>query len=139
MSDAKHLDDFDAKFAGDSAIRSTVHPRKLLRREVSSVRGELTAKQRRLRVRDKADLARLIDKLVAKRIRARRLDQGLTQQTLAEHVGVASQQIHKYESGISRISAGRLLQIAEALELSVDDFFEFQGAAGRHKPGMAAK
>jgi transcriptional regulator with XRE-family HTH domain len=58
---------------------------------------------------------------------------------LAEHVGVASQQIHKYESGISRISAGRLLQIAEALELSVDDFFEFHGATGRHKSGMVAK
>jgi DNA-binding XRE family transcriptional regulator len=136
MSNAKRLNDSDTDFAGDSAIRSMAHPRKLL---LSSVRAELTAKQRRLRVRDKADLARLIDKLVAKRIRARRLDRGLTQQTLAEHVGVASQQIHKYESGISRISAGRLLQIAEALELSVDDFFEFHGATGRHKSGMVAK
>ena len=118
---------------GTSDSRPTKSPRKFSPPSVGILRAELTEKQRRLRVRDKADLAQLIDKLVAKRIRTYRLDKGLTQQTLADEVGVASQQIHKYESGISRISAGRLLQIADALDLSVHEFFDFQSGAGRRK------
>jgi DNA-binding XRE family transcriptional regulator len=124
---------------GPSASRSPKASHKFTRPSLRVVHNELTEKQRRLRVRDKADLAHLIDKLVAKRIRTYRLDRGLTQQTLAEEVGVASQQIHKYESGISRISAGRLLQVAEALDLSVDEFFDFQKAAVRNKGGVGTK
>lgn len=119
--------------SGTSDSRPTKSLRKFSPPSVGILRTELTEKQRRLRVRDKADLAQLIDKLVAKRIRTYRLDKGLTQQTLADEVGVASQQIHKYESGISRISAGRLLQIADALDLSVHEFFDFQSSAGRRK------
>lgn len=131
MPDAKYI--YGGAVLGERAgPRPTKAARKLSQPSLSVVHAGLTEKQRRLRVRDKADLAHLIDKLVAKRIRTYRLDRGLTQQTLAEEVGVASQQIHKYESGISRISAGRLLQIAEALELSVHAFFDFQGATGRN-------
>jgi DNA-binding XRE family transcriptional regulator len=140
MTDAKHTEGAGlSAHTGSSFPRPTKPPRKFSRPSLGVVHVELTVKQRRLRVRDKADLAHLIDKLVAKRIRTYRLDRGLTQQTLAEEVGVASQQIHKYESGISRISAGRLLQIAEALDLSVHAFFDFQRAAGRHKGGIRAK
>ena len=125
--------------AGSSISRPTKPPRKFSRPSFAVVHTELTEKQRRLRTRDKADLAQLIDKLVAKRIRTRRIDKGLTQQVLAERVGVASQQIHKYESGISRITAGRLLQIAEALDFSVVDFFDFNGSATRNDSGAGAK
>src|SRR6185437_5112254 len=138
--EAKHLE--EARLVGrtgPSVPRSTKAARKFSRPSLRVVHNELTEKQRRVRVRDKADLAHLIDKLVAKRIRTYRLDRGLTQQTLAEEVGVASQQIHKYESGISRISAGRLLQIAEALDLSVHVFFDFQRAAGRPNGSIGAK
>jgi len=40
---------------------------------------------------------------------------GLTQQQLAEMIGVSYQQAHKYERGINRVSAGRLFEIARAL------------------------
>jgi len=140
MTDAEHMEGAELGVrTGSSFSRATKPARKFSEPSFSVVHAELTEKQRRLRVRDKADLAHLIDKLVAKRIRTYRLDRGLTQQTLAEEVGVASQQIHKYESGISRISAGRLLQIAEALDLSVHAFFDFQRAAGRHKGDVGEK
>lgn len=49
---------------------------------------------------------------------------GLTQQQMAELIGVTYQQAHKYETGINRISAGRLYQIARALGVEISYFFE---------------
>ena len=57
-----------------------------------------------------------IDVHLGKRLRRRRRLLGLTQQQLAETVGVRFQQIQKYECGANRISAARLWQLAEALE-----------------------
>src|SRR5438093_548328 len=65
-----------------------------------------------------------IDWHVAARIRERRIMLGLTQIEMAELIGVAYQQAHKYETGVNRISAGRLYQIAQALDVGVDYFFE---------------
>lgn len=66
---------------------------------------------------------RAIDLRVARRIRERRLHIGMTQQKLAQTIGVAFQQAHKYEHGLSRISAGRLFHIATALGVPVVYFF----------------
>ena len=52
---------------------------------------------------------------------------GLTQQQLAEMVGVTYQQAHKYERGINRVSAGRLYQIAEVLNVPITYFYEGLG------------
>jgi len=49
---------------------------------------------------------------------------GMTQQQLAERVGIKFQQIQKYETGMNRVSASRLWDIAEALDVSVSFFFE---------------
>jgi transcriptional regulator with XRE-family HTH domain len=49
---------------------------------------------------------------------------GLTQQQMANMIGVTYQQAHKYERGINRISAGRLYQIAGALAVEVAYFYE---------------
>ena len=49
-----------------------------------------------------------VDRYVSLRIRQRRIMLGLTQQQMAELIGVTYQQAHKYETGINRISAGRL-------------------------------
>ena len=49
---------------------------------------------------------------------------GVTQQQLAEAVGIKFQQIQKYETGMNRISASRLWDIAEALDVPVAFFFE---------------
>ena len=75
-----------------------------------------------------------VDVHVGKRVRHRRWMVGMTQQQLAEKVGIKFQQIQKYETGMNRVSASRLWDIAEALEVPVSFFFEGiddQGAADR--------
>lgn len=65
-----------------------------------------------------------VDVHVGKRIRQRRWLTGMTQQQLAEHVGIKFQQIQKYETGANRVSASRLWDISDALEVPVSFFFE---------------
>lgn len=65
-----------------------------------------------------------VDVHVGKRVRHRRWLIGMTQQQLAEQVGIKFQQIQKYETGANRISASRLWDIAEALDVPVSFFFE---------------
>lgn len=48
----------------------------------------------------------------------------MTQQQLAEKVGIKFQQIQKYETGMNRVSASRLWDIAHAVEVPVSFFFE---------------
>ncbi|MGF1561381.1 MAG: helix-turn-helix domain-containing protein [Geminicoccaceae bacterium] len=57
-------------------------------------------------------------------MRERRVMLGLTQQQMAELIGVTYQQAHKYEKGINRIAAGRLYHIAAALGVDVSYFFD---------------
>lgn len=66
----------------------------------------------------------VIDRLVGARMRERRLMLGLTQQEMAEIIGVTYQQAHKYEKGINRVAASRLFEIARALGVDVGYFFE---------------
>jgi transcriptional regulator with XRE-family HTH domain len=61
---------------------------------------------------------------VGQRIRQRRIMLGMTQQQLAREVGITYQQAHKYESGINRVSAGRLYQIAQVLQVDPNYFYE---------------
>ncbi|WP_300528078.1 helix-turn-helix transcriptional regulator [Maricaulis sp.] len=65
-----------------------------------------------------------IDLHVGKRLRRRRRLLGLTQQQLAESVGIRFQQIQKYECGANRVSASRLFELAEALDVPVQYFYE---------------
>ena len=65
-----------------------------------------------------------VDRHVASSIRERREDLGLCISIFAGLIGVSYQQVRKYERGINRISAGRLFDIAEALQVSVSYFFE---------------
>lgn len=65
-----------------------------------------------------------VDVHVGKRVRHRRWLIGMTQQQLAEQVGIKFQQIQKYETGANRVSASRLWDIAETLEVPVSFFFE---------------
>ncbi len=71
-----------------------------------------------------------VDVHVGKRVRHRRWLAGMTQQQLAESVGIKFQQIQKYETGMNRISASRLWDIASALGVQVSYFFEGLDAAG---------
>jgi len=65
-----------------------------------------------------------IDRYVGARIRERRIMLGLTQQQLADLIGVTYQQAHKYERGINRVSAGRLFEVAQVLSVPVSYFFD---------------
>ncbi len=65
-----------------------------------------------------------VDIHVGKRVRHRRWLTGMTQQQLAEKVGIKFQQIQKYETGMNRVSASRLWDIADALGVEVSFFFE---------------
>jgi transcriptional regulator with XRE-family HTH domain len=60
---------------------------------------------------------------------------GMTQQQLADKVGIKFQQIQKYETGMNRVSASRLWDIAEALGVAISFFFE---GLGENQAGTSA-
>ena len=65
-----------------------------------------------------------VDVSVGKRIRLRRLLVGMSQETLANALGLTFQQIQKYEGGNNRVSASRLSEIAKALGVPVSSLFD---------------
>jgi transcriptional regulator with XRE-family HTH domain len=71
-----------------------------------------------------SDIAKRIDHLVGQRIRLRRNLLGLTQEELADSLGISYQQVQKYETASNRVSAGRLFEIAAKLNTPVAYFFE---------------
>ena len=76
-----------------------------------------------------------VDVHVGKRIRHRRWLVGMTQQQLAERVGIKFQQIQKYETGANRVSASRLWDIADTLDVQISFFFEGLETDADHKSG----
>lgn len=65
-----------------------------------------------------------IDVYVGGRMRLRRIQLGLSQGALASKVGVSFQAVQKYESGDIRISASRLYDVSQVLQVSPAFFFE---------------
>ena len=65
-----------------------------------------------------------IDEYIGVRLRQRRTLLGITQEKLAESVGITFQQIQKYENGANRVSAGRLFEFSKILKTSMDYFYE---------------
>lgn len=88
----------------------------------ASPEGPLTM-ARHTRAPTAADIA------VGSRIRAMRRAAGRTQKQLAVRVGVTNAQLHRYEVGISRVAASRLVAIAEALEIDVAELLSEVPAA----------
>ena len=81
-----------------------------------------------------------VDVHVGKRVRHRRWMVGMTQQQLGDIVGIKFQQIQKYETGMNRISASRLWDIAQALDVSISFFFEgFDSEAAPMEPSVEKK
>ena len=64
-----------------------------------------------------------VDRHVGARMRERRIMLGLTRQQMADLIGITYQQLHKYEAGANRITAGRLHALAEALGVEVGYFY----------------
>jgi transcriptional regulator with XRE-family HTH domain len=75
-----------------------------------------------------------VDRFVGMKMRERRIMLGLTQQQMAELIGVTYQQAHKYEKGINRVAAGRLYNIAQALGVDINYFFDGMEAEQQFKP-----
>ena len=93
----------------------------------SAARLKVSDEPRRSRPQD-------VDRHVGIRMRERRIMLGLTQQQMAELIGVTYQQAHKYEKGINRIAAGRLFTIAHALGVDVSYFFDGMDSERSFKP-----
>lgn len=75
--------------------------------------------------------ANVVDVHVGGRIRLRRKLLGMTQQQLAEALGVSFQQVQKYERGSNRVSASTLYEAAEVLTAPLAYFFEgLEGSTG---------
>src|SRR5712691_9125584 len=73
---------------------------------------------------------------IAKRVRTLRLQRGISQTELGGTLDVTFQQVQKYETGTNRISAGRLQQIAEVLDVPVTYFYAHaDGNGGGPAPG----
>jgi transcriptional regulator with XRE-family HTH domain len=68
-----------------------------------------------------------IDIEVGKRIRLRRIEKGLSQTELGDHLGITFQQVQKYENGVNRVGASRLNKIAELLQVPISFFFHADG------------
>ncbi|MEJ0074296.1 MAG: helix-turn-helix transcriptional regulator [Alphaproteobacteria bacterium] len=64
---------------------------------------------------------------IGRKIRALRLQRGLSQSGLAEGIGLTFQQVQKYEKGANRVSAGRLQRIADLLRVPITFFYSGMG------------
>jgi transcriptional regulator with XRE-family HTH domain len=67
-----------------------------------------------------------VDQYIGARMREGRRAINMTQANLGEKLGVTFQQIQKYEKGRNRVSAARLFEICEALEVSLASMFELK-------------
>lgn len=79
---------------------------------------------------DRRKRSRLLDAEVGQSIRYHRKNAKMTLQGLADRLGIAYQQVQKYETGVNRVGAGRLIEIAEILNIPVASFFEIQQMQG---------
>lgn len=68
-----------------------------------------------------------VDRHVGLRIRMRRKEMGVSQERLAESLGITFQQVQKYERGANRVSASKLWEIAAALKTPVAYFYDGLG------------
>lgn len=76
-----------------------------------------------------------IDAAVGKNLQNIRALRGVSQSELGSRVGVTFQQIQKYEKGVNRISASKLVEMADVLDVAIADFFD--GVSAKNKPGAA--
>jgi transcriptional regulator with XRE-family HTH domain len=76
-----------------------------------------------------------VDVHVGARVRVRRQMLGITQDKLGEELGLTFQQVQKYEKGANRIGASRVFEIARALDVPVQYFFD--GLNGAEPSGLS--
>ncbi len=59
-----------------------------------------------------------------RQLKARRLQLGLSQQTLGERLGVSFQQIQKYENGSNQLRVSQMAKLCKVLDVPVAFFFD---------------
>lgn len=102
-----------------------------------SMPAPLKTKLGKVEVTKKKGRANSIDEHVGLQLRQRRALLGLSQERLAEQVGITFQQIQKYENGANRVSASRLYEFSKVLEIPVTFFFENYGSNENKAYGFA--
>ena len=85
-------------------------------------------------VNKKKGRAQEIDQHVGERLKQIRKQKGLTQDDLAEKLGVSFQQIQKYENGKNRISYSKMVELSQFLKVSLDSFI---AGFGQNSQGMS--
>lgn len=66
----------------------------------------------------------LSDLEIGQKIRALRLQAGLTQEKLAEKLGITFQQVQKYEKGVTKVNLQKLQQLAKIMKVPPASFFD---------------
>ena len=82
------------------------------------------------------DEAAQLNQQIGQRLRALRIFGRVSQKGLGDALGVSFQQVQKYENGSNRLSAARLLQVADFLDVPVMTFFD--GLLGEEGDGNEA-
>lgn len=75
-----------------------------------------------------------VNEYAARQLLQLRTTSGLSQTQLAREMNMSSQQLYKYECGINRLSVGRIMQFAEAFDVSVTIFFPNRDRHYSHEP-----
>jgi transcriptional regulator with XRE-family HTH domain len=88
---------------------------------------------------DGSPLPRNVSVAIGRQIKQYRILRGLSQQKLAEKIGLTFQQIQKYEWGTNRIVADRLVAMADALDVPVTTFFEATGPGDGNSPELTTR
>jgi transcriptional regulator with XRE-family HTH domain len=91
--------------------------------------GEVRPRAKRWIMRD--DGPHPVDMHVGQRLRMRRTLLGMSQEMLAERLGISFQQLQKYEKGSNRLSASRLFELSRMLDVPVSFFFDELPSDGR--------
>ena len=78
-----------------------------------------------------------VDQHVGRQIRELRRRLHVSQEKLAETLGLTFQQVQKYEKGSNRVSASKLFEVSSALGVDVDYFFRGLTKPDSAMPGVA--
>ena len=79
-----------------------------------------------------------LDVIIGSRLRAQRLSHKLSQDELAQSLGISFQQVQKYESGTNRISASRLKQVSDVLRVPISSWFGDDKRPSKKQPELTA-
>jgi transcriptional regulator with XRE-family HTH domain len=104
---------------------------------VSPLRSVFCAKRKQKLKSWGVDMVHIVDAHVGRRIRQRRWMIDMTQQVLADSVGIRFQQIQKYETGANRVSASRLWDIANTMDVPVGFFFHGVTRNGEERENLS--